>query len=165
MRTLIVYYSLEGNTAFAAEKIAGALGAELLRLEPEKAYPDCGMKKFLWGVKSAVMGEEPPLKPYVFRGEDWDRVIIGFPVWAGTVTPPIRTFVKAHGGELAGKSVAVFACQSGCSSIRRQNPVRRMRRSWRRSAETSPDRGKLKSSSPGRQKSLDIRKRILYNPQ
>ena len=113
MRTLIVYYSLEGNTAFAAEKIAGALGAELLRLEPEKAYPNSGMKKFLWGGKSAVMGEEPPLKPYVFRGEDWDRVIIGFPVWAGTVTPPIRTFVKAHGGELAGKPVAAFACQSG----------------------------------------------------
>lgn len=113
MRTLIVFYSLEGNTAFAAEKISGILGAELLRLEPEKEYPHSGMKKFLWGGKSAVMGEEPSLKPYVFKGEDWDRVIIGFPVWAGTVAPPIRTFVKAHGGELAGRSVAVFACQSG----------------------------------------------------
>ena len=113
MRTLIVYYSLEGNTAWAAEKLAAGLNASLLRLEPEKAYPDSGVKKFLWGGKSAVMGEEPPLKPYVFRGEDWDRIILGFPVWAGTVTPPIRTFVKAHGGELAGKPVAAFACQSG----------------------------------------------------
>ena len=113
MRTLIVYYSLEGNTAFAAEKLAGILGAELLRLEPEKEYPHSGIKKFLWGGKSAVMGEEPPLKPYGFKGEDWDRVIIGFPVWAGTVAPPIRTFVKAHGGELKGKRIAAFACQSG----------------------------------------------------
>ena len=113
MRTIIVYYSLEGNTAFTAEKLGGLLGAELLRLEPEKEYPSSGMKKFLWGGKSAVMGEEPPLKPYVFRGEDWDRIILGFPVWAGTVTPPIRTFVKAQGGELAGKPVAAFACQSG----------------------------------------------------
>ena len=113
MRTLIVFYSLEGNTAFTAEKLGGLLGAELLRLEPEKEYPSSGMKKFFWGGKSAVMGEEPSLKPYVFKGEDWDRVIIGFPVWASTVAPPIRTFVKAHGGELAGRSVAVFACQSG----------------------------------------------------
>ena len=113
MKTLIVYYSLEGNTAFTAEKLAEGLGAELLRLEPEKEYPSSGMKKFFWGGKSAVMGEEPPLKPYVFRGEDWDRIILGFPVWAGTVTPPMRTFVKAHGGELAGKPVAAFACQSG----------------------------------------------------
>ena len=118
MRTLIVYYSLEGNTAFAAEKLAGISGAELLRLEPEKEYPHSGMKKFLWGGKSAVMGEKPPLKPYVFKGEDWDRVIIGFPVWAGTVTPPIRTFVKAHGGELAGKSVAAYACESGAGGER-----------------------------------------------
>ena len=113
MRTVIVYYSLEGNTASAAEKLAGLLGAELLRLEPEKEYPSSGMKKFLWGGKSAVMGEEPPLKPYAFRGEDWDRAIIGFPVWAGTVTPPIRTFLRDHGAELAGKPVAAFACQSG----------------------------------------------------
>ena len=118
MRTLIVYYSLEGNTAFAAEKLAGISGAELLRLEPEKEYPHSGMKKFLWGGKSAVMGEKPPLKPFVFKGEDWDRVIIGFPVWAGTVTPPIRTFVKAHGGELAGKSVAAYACESGAGGER-----------------------------------------------
>ncbi|MBR3059105.1 MAG: NAD(P)H-dependent oxidoreductase [Oscillospiraceae bacterium] len=113
MRTLIVCYSLEGNTAFAAEKLAALLGAEVLRLEPEKAYPSTGIKKFFLGGKSAVMGEEPPLKPYAFRGEDWDRIIIGFPVWAGTVAPPIRTFVKTHGGELAGKPVAAFACQSG----------------------------------------------------
>ena len=113
MKTLIVYYSLEGNTAFTAEKLAEGLGAELLRLEPEKEYPSSGMKKLFWGGKSAVMGEEPPLKPYVFRGEDWDRIILGFPVWAGTVTPPMRTFVKAHGGEMAGKPVAAFACQSG----------------------------------------------------
>lgn len=88
MRTLIVHYSLEGNTAWAAEKAAALLGAQLLRLEPEKAYPDSGMKKFFWGGKSAVMGETPPLKPYSFRGEDWDRVILGFPVWAGNVAPP-----------------------------------------------------------------------------
>ena len=113
MRTLIVYYSLEGNTAWAAEQLSGLLGAETLRLEPEKAYPSSGMKKFFWGGKSAVMGEEPPLKPYTFRAGDWDRVVFGFPVWAGNLTPPLRTFIKAHGAELREKSLAAFACESG----------------------------------------------------
>ena len=113
MRTLIVFYYLEGNTAFAAEKLAALLGAETLRLEPEKAYPVSGMKKFLRGGRSAVMGETPALKPYAFRGEDWDRIILGFPVWAGTFAPPIRTFVRDHGKELTDKSAAAFACQSG----------------------------------------------------
>lgn len=111
MKTLIVYYSLEGNTDFAAKKIAEELQADLLRIEPEKSYPDKGFKKFLWGGKSAVMAETPKLKPYEFRGEDYECMIIGFPVWAGNITPPIRSFVKEN--DLSGKTVAAFACQSG----------------------------------------------------
>ena len=114
MRTLIVYYSLEGNTQYAAERIAAALGAETLRLFPEKAYPDSGFKKFFWGGKSAVMAETPRLRPYVFDPGAWDRIIIGFPVWAGNVTPPIRTFIKEN--DLRGKRIAAFACQSGAGA-------------------------------------------------
>ena len=61
MKTMIVYYSLEGNTEFAAEKIAAKLGADLLRIQPVKAYPSGGFRKFLWGGKSAVMAETPKL--------------------------------------------------------------------------------------------------------
>ena len=94
MKTLIVYYSLEGNTEFAAEKIADACGFDTLRLVPVKKYPDSGFKKFFWGGKSAVMAETPELEPYTFDADSYDRIIFGFPVWAGNVTPPIRTFVK-----------------------------------------------------------------------
>ena len=86
MKTIVVYYSLEGNTAYAAEKIAAALGADTLRLQPKKAYPSSGFQKFFWGGKSAVMAEKPALEPYAFRAEDYDCVILGFPVWAGNVT-------------------------------------------------------------------------------
>ena len=34
MKTIVVYYSMGGNTQQAAEKIAERLGAELLRLVP-----------------------------------------------------------------------------------------------------------------------------------
>ena len=111
MRTIIVYYSLEGNTEFAAKRIAAQIGAETLRIEPARAYPDSGFKKFLWGGKSAVMAETPVLAPYHFDGSLYDRVIFGFPVWAGNVTPPIRTFIKENG--LQGMRIAAFACQSG----------------------------------------------------
>lgn len=114
MRTLIVYYSLGGNTEYAADIIASRLGADTLRLEPEKAYPDRGFRKFFWGGKSAVMAETPQLKPYAFDAAGYDRVILGFPVWAGNVTPPIRTFVRDN--DLKGKRVAAFACQSGAGA-------------------------------------------------
>ena len=111
MKTLIVYYTLEGNTHYAAKKIASKLGADVLRIKPVKTYPRKGFKKFFWGGKSAVMAETPELEPYEFDASAYDRIIFGFPVWAGNVTPPIRTFIKDN--ELSGKRIAAFACQSG----------------------------------------------------
>lgn len=111
MKTIIVYYSLEGNTEYAAKEIAEGIGADILCIEPEKTYPTGAFKKFIWGGKSAVMSETPALKPYSFDASQYDRVIFGFPVWAGNIAPPIRTFVKEN--DLSGKSVAAFACQGG----------------------------------------------------
>ena len=52
MKTAIVYYSLEGNTKYVADKITAILKesceVDVLRLEPEKSYPDKGFKKFFW---------------------------------------------------------------------------------------------------------------------
>ena len=114
MKTIVVYYSMSGNTDAAAREIAAQLGAALLRLEPETAYPDRGFRKFFWGGKSAVMAETPALKPYSLCLADYDRVVFGFPVWAGNVTPPIRSFVKEN--DLSGKRLAAFACQSGAGA-------------------------------------------------
>ena len=111
MKTLIVYYSMEGNTEYATERIAAELGADTLRIAPVKAYPSSGFRKFLWGGKSAVMAEKPKLLPYEFNADAYDRIIFGFPVWAGNITPPIRTFVIEN--NLRGKHIAAFACQSG----------------------------------------------------
>ena len=112
--TLIVFYSLEGNTEYAASMISEICGFDMLRLIPVKKYPDKGFRKFFWGGKSAVMAETPELEPYEFRAEKYDRIIIGFPVWAGNVTPPIRTFVRDN--DLKGKKIAVFACESGAGA-------------------------------------------------
>ena len=44
---------------------------------------------------------------------DYDEIIIVFPVWAGNITPPIRTFVADNLEKLKGKKISAFACQSG----------------------------------------------------
>ena len=114
MKTLIVYYTLEGNTHYAAKKIASRLDADMLRIKPVKTYPRKGFRKFLWGGKSAVMAETPELEPYTFDASAYDRIVFGFPVWAGNVTPPLRTFIKEN--DLSGKRFAAFACQSGAGA-------------------------------------------------
>lgn len=113
MKTLIVYYSLEGNTDYVAEKIKEKIGADLLKLVPKKAYHEKGFAKFFWGGKSAVMAEKPELEEVSVDLSGYERIIFGFPVWASNFTPPLRTFIVEHANELKGKRFAAFACQSG----------------------------------------------------
>ncbi|MBQ7500997.1 MAG: NAD(P)H-dependent oxidoreductase [Clostridia bacterium] len=113
MKTAVVYYSMSGNTEYAAGRIADSLGADLIRIEPVKTYPDSGARKFFWGGKSAVMGEKPQLKPYAFAYSDYDRIVFGTPVWASTFAPPIRTFIEENRAVLKGKKIAVFTCSMG----------------------------------------------------
>lgn len=117
MKTAIVYYSMSGNTRYAAERIAQTIGADLIPLVPTKAYPDSGFKKFFWGGKSALMGDKPALEPYAFDPNAYDLVILGTPVWAGTIAPPLRTFIAENAASLRDKKVAVFACCSGGPGI------------------------------------------------
>ena len=112
MTTAIVYYSMSGNTKYVANKIAERIEADIIRIDPVKAYPDKGAKKFIWGGKSAVMGEKPALHPYEFNVEKYDRIILGTPVWASNFAPPIRTFIKEN-PNIHGKKLAVFTCFSG----------------------------------------------------
>ena len=117
MKTAIVYYSMLGNTKYVAETIYDELkksgeNIDIIEIKPEKAYPSKGAKKFIWGGKSAVMGETPKLMPYKFNAEDYDRIIIGTPVWASTFTPPIKTFLKEN-SDISGKKISVFVSFSG----------------------------------------------------
>ena len=116
MNTAIVYYSMGGNTAWAAGQLAERLGAELIAVRPRRAYPDRGVRKFLWGGKSAVMGETPALEPYSFDAARYDRVILGTPLWASRISPPLRSFLKEQGSALAGKNLAAFICCGGGSA-------------------------------------------------
>lgn len=113
MKALVVFYSLEGNIKQTAQLIAEFAGADLLQLHPVKEYPNKGVKKFLWGGKSALMGNKPKLQPYIFDADKYDTIIIGTPVWASTFTPPIRTFIEDNRAALDGKKLAAVISYMG----------------------------------------------------
>ena len=113
MKTAVIYYSLTGNTDSAAKIIAEKLHADLIRLLPEKTYPDSGFRKFLYGGKSAVMKEAPALENRPFVLDNYGCVILGTPVWAGTFAPPLRTLIRQNAGQWGKKRVAAFVCSGG----------------------------------------------------
>ncbi|MET0016010.1 flavodoxin [Oscillibacter sp.] len=116
MKTLIVYYSFEGNTRYAARLLAEKLDAETLELEPVKDYPRGKASKFVFGGAAASFSATPELKPYVCQPEKYDLVILGSPVWASRVAPPMNTFLKSI--DLRQSRVAAFACCAGGSTER-----------------------------------------------
>jgi flavodoxin len=111
MKTLIVYYSYDGNCALVAGRLAAALGADTLRLETADGKRRSGLAKYVWGGKMVFSRAHPALKPYSVKPEDYDLVVIGFPVWAGSPAPPVLSFLSE--AKLGGRKIALFCCHGG----------------------------------------------------
>ena len=111
MKTLVVYYSFEGNTKLIAESIARAVGADILALKPLEEVKTKGFMKFFWGGRQIFMKIKPELRPLDRNPEDYDLIFIGTPVWAWTYTPPLNTFFSSV--SLTGRKVAFFCCHGG----------------------------------------------------
>ena len=124
MKTAIVYYSMSGNTAYAAERLAHALSAELIPIEPARAYPSKGFKRFLVGGRSAITGEKPALLPYLFEAENYDRVIIASPLWASRPAPPLRTFIDENRTALKDKRICAVICSLGGDAAKAFEAIR-----------------------------------------
>lgn len=106
MKTIVVYYSLGGNTKSAAEKIASELGCGLLEIVPEQSIPAKGFKSILVGGKQAVFGERPRIRKLKPDPKDYDAIILGTPIWAGRCAAPVWTFLSEF--EAKERVTAVF---------------------------------------------------------
>jgi len=111
MKSVIVFYSLEGSTRALAKKLAAEINGDILELNPVKEVNSKGFSKFVWGGMQAVMKKKPRLREYNFKVNQYENVIIGTPVWAGTYAPPIRTFLENE--QIVGKKVSFFCCHEG----------------------------------------------------
>ena len=111
MRTLVVFFSLDGNTRSAAKKIADKLGADILELQPVKPFPTGKFLKYFLNGMKATFGYTVKLKPYIFDPESYEAVIVCTPVWASSVTPPIRTFLRNN--KLGSVKLGIVTCSGG----------------------------------------------------
>ena len=117
LRVLIAYFSCTGNTKTAAERLAAAVDADLYEITPEEPYTaddldynaDCRANREQNddAARPAIAGELPELANY-------DTVLLGYPIWWGTLPRIVQTFVES--GDLSGKTVLPF-CTSGSSGI------------------------------------------------
>ena len=94
MKTLVVYYTRTGNSKFAAETIAAEVGAdreEVVDLKNRK-----GRLAFLSAGRDAMRGKLTEIAQTKRNPLDYDLIVIVQPVWAGSPTPAIRTYLKKN---------------------------------------------------------------------
>lgn len=104
-RILVVYYSRNGHTRAVAEEIAHALGGaetEEIRDTVERR----GLRGYLRSGRDAIKKRETTLATPGRDVSAYDFVVVGGPVWAGGLSSPVRTWLRAHGREL--RTVAFF---------------------------------------------------------
>ncbi|TFH22827.1 flavodoxin [Candidatus Bathyarchaeota archaeon] len=109
MKTLIIYYTRTGNTKFIAESIASELGADTEEVIDLKNRQ--GRLAFLPAGKDATQGKETEIPQTKRTPTEYDLIIIAQPVWAGSPTPAIRTYLNKT--DLSGKKVALFFSDAG----------------------------------------------------
>ena len=110
-KTLVAYFTLTGNTEKAAKIVAEETGADLYKIELVTPYPSEYKEQTELAKKELAEGTLPAIKPWPENIDQYDVVFVGSPVWWGTMSTPVRTFLAS--GVLKGKTVIPFVTHGG----------------------------------------------------
>lgn len=117
-KILVSYFSASGTTKNVARKLARTLKADLFEIEPEIPYTTSDLN---WNDKqsrSTIEMEDLNVRPGIARKvsnlENYDRIVLGFPVWWYTAPRIINTFLEEN--DLTNKRIYIFVTSGGSSS-------------------------------------------------
>lgn len=97
-KVLIVYYSRSGNTRRIAEAAARACDAKLFRIEDGQTRS--GLAGLLLSAKQAVYKSTVEIQPFEEDLRAYDLIVLATPVWAGSLSAPMRSFVRTYGAQI-----------------------------------------------------------------
>lgn len=116
-RILVSYFSASGVTKRVAEKISAAINSDIFEIEPKTKYTsedlDWTNKQSRSSLEMSDKNSRPAIVNKIENIDDYDTVIIGFPVWWYTAPTIINTFIEEN--NLQNKKIYIFVT-SGESS-------------------------------------------------
>ena len=119
-KVLVVYYSATGSTKKVAQSIANNLNADLFEIEPVDTYTSDDLN---WSNENSRVSKEHndeslrdvKLKnTSVSNWDEYDTILIGYPIWWGIAAWPVDNFVKEN--DFTNKTVIPF-CTSASSGL------------------------------------------------
>ena len=124
-KILVVYYSRKGenhmpggiqilekgNTAYAAEYIRDALGADLFEIDTVIPYAENYRECCMQAVAEVKSGARPAIKGYVADISGYDTVFVCYPNWCGTAPMCVFTFLEHY--DWTGKKIVPLCTNEG----------------------------------------------------
>lgn len=125
-KILVAYFSVSGVTAGVAKFVARTAGADLYEITPKVPYTK---EDLSWQNRTARttvemhdLSSRPEIIGRVENMDQYDKVLIGFPIWWYAAPTIINTFLEAH--DLAGKTIGLFATSGGSGAGKAVNNLR-----------------------------------------
>ena len=116
-KTLVVYFSCTGTTELVAEYITEILGADSYQIVPEDPYTEADLAYYTNG-RADQEQNDPDVRPAISGGvenmDEYDTIILGYPIWHGQAPRIISTFLESY--DFSGKTIVPF-CTSHSSGI------------------------------------------------
>ena len=108
MKTIVVYFTFGGSTQKQAKRLAAELNAPLCWVK--ESHNRSFLGAFIPGGFLAMQRKTVAIQPLDINLNDYDRIIIGCPVWAGYPAPAFNAIVEWLP---SGKEVELFLCSGG----------------------------------------------------
>ena len=114
-KKLVAYFSASGVTRNVAKTLAQAAEADLYEIKPEVPYTNADLN---WMDKKSRSSKEmrgKKSRPAIIKGdlniEEYDVILLGFPIWWYIAPTIINTFLEAY--DFDGKRIILFATSGG----------------------------------------------------
>lgn len=126
-KTLIVYYSFTNNVHTIVSDLQTQIEADVIRVEPAETGLDYAADNYAIGralidairLNPNDAASYPEIKPVEVNIADYDRIIVGVPLWHNCMAAPLQTFLFQFGPQMEGKSIGliVSSSSSGISGV------------------------------------------------
>lgn len=114
-KVLIAYFSASGVTARVAKEMAEAIGADLYEIRPKQPYTSADLDWTNKKSRSTVEMNDPSCRPVIVDSvkdiEQYDTILVGFPVWWYVEPRIVDTFLESY--DFSGKTLIPFATSGG----------------------------------------------------
>ena len=114
-KKLVAYFSAEGTTRKKAEIIAEAGNCQLYEIKPKVPYTKDDLNWMNKKSRSSIEMADKKIRPEIAGDEinpqDYDEILIGFPVWWYVAPTIINTFLEKY--DFSGKKIILFATSGG----------------------------------------------------